>query len=49
MWKDLRRVLERLLRWSQKGSAERRTARTRARFWNEVREGEREAEDRSRH
>jgi hypothetical protein len=49
MWKDLRGVLERLWRWSQKSPAERRAARTRARFWTEVREGEREAEDRSRH
>jgi hypothetical protein len=48
MWKVLRRVLARLWRWSQTDPAERRAARTRARFWAEVREGQREAEARSR-
>jgi len=48
MWKDLRRLLTRLWRWSQKGPAERRVTRERARFWAEVREGEREAESSSR-
>jgi hypothetical protein len=48
MWKDLRQVLVRLWQWSQKGAAQRRVAKARARFWAGVREGEREAEARSR-
>jgi hypothetical protein len=48
MWEALRRALECLWQWAQKTPAERRTARARERFWTEVREGEREAEDRSR-
>jgi hypothetical protein len=47
MRRDLRQVLEQLWRWSQKSSAERRVAKTRARFWAEVREGQREAEVRN--
>jgi hypothetical protein len=48
MWKRLRYALWRLFRWSQKSPAEQRAARARARFWTEVREGQREAEARSR-
>jgi hypothetical protein len=48
MWKDLREVLGRLWQWSRKSAAERRVARERARFWAGVREGEREAEARTR-
>jgi hypothetical protein len=48
MWKRLHQLLARLWRWSQKGPEERRAARTRARFWAEVREGQREAEADSR-
>ena len=48
MWKDLREVLVRLWQWIQKSPAERRWAKARARFWAGVREGEREAEGRSR-
>jgi len=44
----VRRVLARLWRWSQKGRAERRAAETRARFWADAREGQLEAEARSR-
>jgi hypothetical protein len=43
MWKDLRGALARLLRRSQAGADQRRAAATRARFWAELREGEREA------
>jgi len=43
-WKQLRRAVERAWRWSQKSRDERRSAEVRARFWDEVREGEREAE-----
>jgi hypothetical protein len=46
MWNRLRDVLQRLWRPSQAGSGERRTVRERARFWAEVREGQREAEER---
>ena len=35
-------------RWSQTDVADRRAATKRARFWEEVREGQREAEARSR-
>jgi hypothetical protein len=48
MWKRLRDALGRLWRWLQKSPAERRASRTRARFWAEVREGQREAEAHSR-
>jgi hypothetical protein len=48
MWKRVRDALGRLMRWLQRGRDERRVAETRARFWAEVREGEREAEARSR-
>jgi hypothetical protein len=48
MWKPLRHALWRLWRWFQKGSAERRAAKARARFWAEMREGQREAEAHSR-
>jgi hypothetical protein len=48
MCDGLRRILARLRQWIQKGHAERRGARARARFWADVREGEREAEERSR-
>jgi hypothetical protein len=48
MWKRLRYALARLWRRSQRGPDERRTAKARARFWTEVREGQREAEDRLR-
>ena len=44
MWRQLRHVLSSLWRGSQTGPDERRTAKARARFWAEVREGEREAE-----
>ncbi len=48
MWKRLRHAL--WLHWqrSQRGPGERRAAKARARFWTEVREGQREAEARSR-
>ena len=48
MWKRLRHALWRLWRPSQGGPGERRVAEARARFWAEVREGQREAEARSR-
>ena len=44
MWKRLRHALWRLWRWSRKSPAERRAAKARARFWAEMREGQREAE-----
>ena len=44
MWNDLRDVLVRLWQWSRKSAVERRVAKARARFWADVREGEREAE-----
>jgi len=44
----LGRALWRLWRWSQSGPEERREARARARFWAEVREGQREAKAHSR-
>jgi hypothetical protein len=47
MWKQLRHALSRLLRRSQQGLNERRTAEARARFWAELREGQREAATRS--
>ena len=48
MWKGLRQLLTRLWRWSQKDPPEQHEAKVRARFWAEVREGEREAESHSR-
>ena len=48
MWNRLKYALWRLRRRSQRSSRERRAAKARARFWAEVREGEREAEARSR-
>ena len=48
MWKRLRYLLSRLGIGSRKDLAERRTTEQRARFWAEVREGEREAEEHSR-
>jgi hypothetical protein len=44
----MRQLLARLWRWSQRGRAERRAAEARARFWTELREGQREAEAHSR-
>ena len=44
MWDDLRQLLLRLWRRSQKSAEERQVDRARTRFWAEVREGEREAE-----
>lgn len=44
LWNHLRSMLARLFRWSQNDGGERQAARTRARFWAEVREGQREAE-----
>lgn len=46
-WKRLRDAVQRLGRSSQRGSSERQTAKERARFWSEVREGQREAEART--
>ena len=48
MWQGLRRALPRIRRRSQAGAGERRAAATRARFWAELREGEREAEVQAR-
>jgi hypothetical protein len=48
MWNEFREMLVRLWQWSQKSAADRRLAKARARFWAEVREGEREAEARLR-
>ncbi len=48
MWKRLRHALWLLWQRSQRGPGERRAAKARARFWTEVREGEREAEAHSR-
>jgi len=48
MWKRLRRALWRLWQQSQTGRVERQTARERARFWAELREGQREAKAHSR-
>jgi hypothetical protein len=48
MWQRLRHALWRLWRWSQKSPTERRAAEARARFWAEMREGQREAEAHSR-
>ena len=48
MWKRLRRALWRLWQRSQRDPEERQAAKARARFWAEVREGQREAEAHSR-
>lgn len=48
MWKRLNDALGRLWQWSQTSPAERRAAELRARFWADLRAGEREAESRSR-
>ena len=48
MWKHLQRALSHLWRRSQRGARERRVAKARARFWADLREGQREAEARSR-
>lgn len=48
MWKRLEAALGRLWQWSQWSPAERRAARVRARFWADLREGQREAEAHSR-
>jgi hypothetical protein len=48
MWKRLRHALWRLWRQPQRGPGERRAEKARARFWAEVREGQREAEALSR-
>jgi len=45
MWERLRHALWRHWRWSQRGPDERRAAKARARFWVEVREGQRKAEE----
>lgn len=49
MWKRLRRLWLRLWQRSQKSSGDRRAEAARARFWAELREGEREAEARAGH
>jgi hypothetical protein len=48
MWRRLHDALRRLWRRSHRGRAEGRVAHDRARFWAEVRRGEREAEANSR-
>lgn len=48
MRERLHHVWWRLLQWLQKGRDGRRVAAARARFWAEVREGQREAKARSR-
>jgi len=48
MWKRLRSALLRFWQRSQEGSQERHAAKARARYWAEVREGEREAKIHSR-
>ena len=48
LWKPPGGALRRLWRRSQRGPGERRAAEARARFWAEVREGQREAEAHSR-
>ena len=48
MWKRLRHALWRLWERSKRSPDERREAQARARFWAEVREGQREAEAHSR-
>lgn len=48
LWRWLRGLLARLRPGYRKADAARRSAAARARFWAEVRAGEREAEARSR-
>jgi hypothetical protein len=48
MWKALLQMLTAMWRRSQTSSAEESQARQRERFWNELHEGEREAESRTR-
>lgn len=48
MWKRLRHALWRVWRRSQQSPGERQVAKARARFWAEMREGQREAEAHSR-
>ncbi len=48
MWNQLRRLLARVFGSSQDASRELRSTNARARFWADVREGEREAERASR-
>lgn len=48
MWKRLRDAVRRLWRLSRRGHDERRVAEARARFWTDVRQGQREAEANSR-
>lgn len=48
MWRRLQHALQRLWGRSQKGRAESRMTHDRARFWAEVRQGQREAEANSR-
>jgi hypothetical protein len=47
MWVNLRRFWKHLHQLVGQGSAQRRTEQSRARFWRDVREGQREAEDQS--
>jgi hypothetical protein len=48
MQKRLQLLLTRLWQRLNRGSSERRTLAARARFWDEVRKGQREAESRGR-
>lgn len=48
MWRRLHDMLRRLWCRPQRGDAESRLAHDRARFWAEVRQGQREAEANSR-
>jgi hypothetical protein len=48
MWKRLQRALRDLRQRLRRGPDELRTEQARARFWAEVREGQREAEAQSR-
>lgn len=47
MWMSMRLFWTRVRDLLAAGSAQRRTDRQRARFWQDVRDGEREAEDRA--
>lgn len=47
-WVRLRGLLARLRAWSHRGRDERSADAARARFWDAVREGEREAQARAR-
>ncbi len=48
MWERIRQLLTRIFGSSQEDSEAREVDETRARFWAELREGEREAEAKSR-